>query len=151
MKPLIVAGELESLTEIAQFVIKATQKASLDKKAAYLLRLAVDEIATNIITHGYKQAGLAGKIYCQAKINENALIIILEDTGVIYNPLQQEKPNSLHKPLEQRVVGGLGVYLAIQSVDKFRYERLGERNRNIFIVYSQASQKSLFYDQNSRA
>jgi serine/threonine-protein kinase RsbW len=34
--------------------------------------------------------------------------------------------------MEQRPIGGLGVFLAIRGVDQFQYERVGDRNRSIF-------------------
>ena len=60
----------------------------------------------------------------------------IEDTGARYDPYEEERieEKELQKPLEERVMGGLGVYLAIQGVDKYFYERVGERNRNIFVV-----------------
>jgi anti-sigma regulatory factor (Ser/Thr protein kinase) len=40
----------------------------------------------------------------------------------------------LHLPAEQRKIGGLGVYLALGSVDRFCYERVGDRNRNVLVM-----------------
>ncbi len=137
LEPLTVSGTLDSLGAIAQYVLQAAQAANLDKKASYNLRLAVDEIATNIIIHGYEDVGLEGELMCQSQLDEQTLTISIEDTGVPYNPSQQDSPDDLDKPLDQRQIGGLGVYLAIQSVDKFIYERLKDRNRNIFVVNRQ--------------
>ncbi len=134
MEPVTVSGKLESLGAIADYVMSAAKAAGLEKKAAYQLRLAVDEIATNIIVHGYEEAGLEGSVFCQAILNDASLTITLEDTGVEYDPTQKETPDDLDKPLEERQIGGLGVYLTIQGVDQFLYERVGDRNRNIFVV-----------------
>ncbi|MBE9169712.1 ATP-binding protein [Pleurocapsales cyanobacterium LEGE 06147] len=137
METLIVPGTLDSLGAIGQYVTRATSAAGLDKKAAYKLRLAVDEIATNIITHGYQEAGLEGKLYLYAAIDESILTIFLEDTGIIYNPKQQILPQKeeLQKVLDERSMGGLGIYLALGGVDEFHYERVGNRNRNIFVMH----------------
>ena len=43
-------------------------------------------------------------------------------------------PRILNQPLEQRDVGGLGIYFSRRSVDEFRYERIADRNRNIFVM-----------------
>ena len=134
MNSLRVSGELESLEQLSSYIITAAKKANLDKKATYKLRLAVDEIATNIVIHGYEEAGIQGDIVCQAELNEKTLSIYLEDTGAEYDATQQEKPDDLYKPLVERHIGGLGVYLAISGDDKYIYERLGNVNRNIFIV-----------------
>ena len=134
MEPLTVAGRLDSLGAIAQYVLAAAAAAGLDKKAAYKLRLAVDEIATNIIIHGYQKAGQSGVLVCEAILNDQALTISLEDTGIAYDPTAKPYPDDLDKPLEERRIGGLGVYLAMQNVDQLLYERIGNRNRNTFVV-----------------
>ncbi len=135
MECLRVKGKLESLGEIAKYVLSIAQKAELSKKDTYRLRLAVDEIATNIIIHGYEEAGIEGEIICKSKIEEQAVTIYLEDTGVEYDSTQQEQPDNLDLPLEEREIGGLGIYLAINGVDIFQYERIGNCNRNIFAIY----------------
>ncbi|HHP7230838.1 MAG TPA: ATP-binding protein [Xenococcaceae cyanobacterium] len=132
LKSLTVPGKLESLSAIAQFVLKAAHLAGLNQKATYKLRLAVDEIATNIIQYGYAEAGLTGEITCYAESKQHCLMITLEDSGLAYNSPKHNQPISLQQPLGQRPIGGLGIYLAIQSVDDFQYERIGNCNRHIF-------------------
>ncbi len=133
METLTVPGTLDSLGPIAEYIKAAAAVAGLDKKAAYRLRLAVDEIATNIITHGYLKAGLEGIMNLKADIDAKTLTISIEDTGVAYDP-RSEDPAGLDLPPEQRQIGGLGVYLAIKNVDKFLYERVGDRNRHAFVM-----------------
>lgn len=135
MEPLTVPGALDSLSAIGRYVLSAAALAELDKKTAYRLRLAVDEIATNVITHGYEEANRTGLLDIQAVINEAALTIILEDTGVAYQPDEISEPAHLDRPLAERPMGGLGLYLAAQNVDQFRYERTDNRNRHTFVVY----------------
>ncbi|MDJ0899553.1 MAG: ATP-binding protein [Xenococcus sp. MO_188.B8] len=134
LKPLTVPGKLESLTAIANYVINATRLAHLDKKATYKLRLAVDEIATNIIQHGYAEPGLTGQIICSAQLDHFHLTIALEDWGVAYNSPKHIPPSNLQQPLTERAMGGLGIYLAIKNVDDLQYERIGDRNLHTFIV-----------------
>ncbi len=136
MEPLKVSGTLDSLSAIASYVMAAAAAAGLEKKIAYKLRLAVDEIATNIIIHGYEEANREGELALEANIDRHALTLSMEDTGIPYDPHRSEaiEEAEFKLPLEQRKMGGLGVYLAIQGVDKFMYERVGERNRNIFVV-----------------
>ncbi len=112
----------------------AAAEAGLDKQAAYRLALAVDEIATNIVVHGYDEAGREGVINAWADIDEQALRISLEDTGVTYDPRQASLPGDLDVPLEQRTIGGLGLYLAVDGCDELLYERVDDRNRTTFIV-----------------
>lgn len=136
MQSLTVPGTLDSLSTIADFVVAGAKQAGLDKKAAYRLRLAVDEIATNIIVHGYEEANYEGEVNLLLNIDDKTLTLTLEDTGVAYDPNQHLVPEeaALKLPLEQRPTGGLGIYLALQGVDKFIYERAANKNRNTVIM-----------------
>lgn len=136
MEPLTVPGNLDSLDAIAEYVMAAATAAGLDKKASYKLRLAVDEIATNIIVYGYEEGKREGRVDLRAEIDEQTLTISIEDTGAAFDPLEKFplEAEKLDLPLEKRSIGGLGLYLAIDGVDKFFYERVGERNRNILVI-----------------
>ncbi len=135
MEILKVPGNLDSLQIIAEFLKELSNQAGLEKKTLYKLRLAVDEIVTNIIIHGYEEAGLSGDIEIKAQIDEKSLTIVVEDTGYEFDPTKQKPPENLNSPLEERKVGGLGVFLAIHAVDEFVYERIEDRNSNKFVVY----------------
>jgi anti-sigma regulatory factor (Ser/Thr protein kinase) len=136
MQPLTVPGTLDSLKAIANYVLAAADAAGLEKKSSYNLRLAVDEIATNIITYGYLEAGRSGAVDLRADLDENTLTVTLEDTAEAFDPLlkyaQQKK--MLQMPIEQQTITGRGIILAVESVDNFLYERVGDRNRNIFVM-----------------
>ena len=125
---------MDSLKAIAEYVMAAAAAAGLDKRISYKLRLAVDEIATNIIVYSYEKAAHEGILALRADLDQQSLTIAIEDTGTPFDPTQKSTPDDLDKPLEQRQLGGLGIYLASQGVDQFIYERVGDRNRNIFII-----------------
>jgi anti-sigma regulatory factor (Ser/Thr protein kinase)/putative intracellular protease/amidase len=130
---LTVPATLDSLGTIASFVRAAADAAGLSHEASYRLRLAVDEFVTNIILHGYAGAA-AGTVDVRIEMDDKTLGVILEDTGVFFDARQVPPPQDLHLPLEQRRIGGLGIYLALQGVDGFVYERVGNRNCNRFVM-----------------
>jgi serine/threonine-protein kinase RsbW len=136
MESLIVPGTLDSLKAIATYVMAAAEKAGLEKKEAYKLRLAIDEIASNIIIHGYEEAGLTGNIELTTNLSEQSLSITLEDSAIPYDPYQRLGPDvqELNQSLQERPIGGLGVFLAIDGVDEFTYELVNNRNRNRFTL-----------------
>ena len=144
MEPKRFAATLDSLGPVRDYLKSAAQTAGLDKKATYELCLAVDEIATNIILHGYEEAGRSGVLDVHVDMGERQLTVSLEDDGEPFDPRQSKLPENedLLRPLEERPVGGLGLYLAFQGVDEFRYERAGGRNRNIFVVYLQSADQT---------
>ena len=133
MKPLTVPGTLESLDVIAKYVMEAAAEAGLERKSAYGIRLAADELATNIISHGYGESGREGVLELRADIDDRTLKISIEDTGIPFDPREHERADT-SLPLDERPMGGLGLHLVILSVDEFRYERVGDRNRSVLVM-----------------
>jgi anti-sigma regulatory factor (Ser/Thr protein kinase) len=136
MEKISVPAALDSLATIRQYAKEAAVRAGIDSARSYQLQLAVDEIATNIISYGYKDAGPSSAISISSEINDESLVITLEDHAPAFDPRRMHTPNpeDLAKPLEERPIGGLGIFLATQGVDRFDYRREGERNLNIFEV-----------------
>lgn len=136
METLIVDGVLESLDSIAQFILALGEKVGLDQRKVYKLRLAVDELATNIIVYGYQDVEPQGKIKIEAQWDDSALTVILEDKAPAFDPSQnwEQAELLLSMPVAERPIGGLGIYLAVDGVDRFSYERVGDCNRSILGV-----------------
>ena len=135
MDRVMMPGTLDSLEAIGDFVMRAAAAAGLDQKASYRLRLAVDEIATNTIVHGYEETGLQGPIAIWSELDEVDLRVILEDRAPAFDPHQAAPPSGMDLPLEERAIGGLGVFLALRGVDELRYERAGDRNLTTFVMH----------------
>lgn len=129
MNALILPGTTESLAQVTGYVLQAAALADLSERATYHLRLAVDEIATNIVTHGYIEAGLTGNLTISAAITQRELTIYLEDTSLAYDPRQ-----SLTGPLPWPAPG-FGNLLALWSVDQLDYRTDNGRNRTTFVVH----------------
>ena len=137
MPTLTLPGELTSLDAVGNFVLEQARLAGLDKHATYQLQLAVDELATNSITHGYQDHNLTGDIGISADIDDHALTIVIEDSAVPFDPLQRDLERveeDFAKPLNDRPIGGLGIFFVRQAVHDFRYEWRDGRNRNTLVV-----------------
>jgi len=114
----------------------AANAAGLDHTAAYNLLLAVDEIATNVVVHGYEEARLQGDISIAAKVEGNRLVIELSDQGKSYNPNLHKGPDAegLSKDLSDRLIGGLGIMLAKHGVDELQYKSTDSGNVHRFVI-----------------
>jgi serine/threonine-protein kinase RsbW len=136
MDPLVLPGELESLSLLGRYVVAAATAAGLDRTVTYRLRLAVDEIATNVVVHGYQEANASGSVAVFASIDDHTLTIAVEDTARPFDPTAMTLPDEeeLELPLDERPIGGLGVLLAREGVDDFRYERIDGRNRTMIVI-----------------
>lgn len=141
METLKVRGTLNEIDPIIDYAVTAAHEAGLSEHAMQRVRLAVDEIVTNIVVHGYEEAGRSGELSISAEFDEDQLKICLEDTGMEYDPRSTPPPN-LASSIEKRPLGGLGVYLALWAVDQFYYEHEHNRNRSILIVQKPCDKRS---------
>ena len=134
-------GTVDSLDSLREYVDELSRQAGLTKKKTYALKLAIDEIATNIILYGYQDAGIEGDFSVLSEIADNRLTVILEDIAASFDPLAKELPDAddLTKSLEDRQIGGLGIYLTVNGVDEFSWEYTGGKNRNKFVMIIEAS------------
>ncbi|MDD3076759.1 MAG: ATP-binding protein [Proteiniphilum sp.] len=126
-----------SLEPIRDFIASFATANDVDKKKIFKLILAVDEIASNIMNYGYPMAGIDdGTIQVSIGCQDGKLRVVLEDNAIPFNPIEKSMPTpeDLMKPVEDRPIGGLGIFLARQSVDLFDYEYRDGKNRNILVV-----------------
>ncbi len=138
MEPIVLSGNKanmgETLARLRTIVTDACREAGVETAQMHRLKLAVDEIATNIISYGYTHD--LGKITISTYVEGDYMTLMLEDQGVEFDPTQRELPDEddFDLPLEERDIGGLGIFLTVNGVDEFRYERDGDWNRNYFKV-----------------
>lgn len=136
MKSLVISAESANLESLRGFVTAAANEAGLGEERRFRLVLAVDEIASNIITHGTRCVSEKTSISVHAETRHDRLRVIMEDGGVPFDPRHYDLPGDaeLAGSLEERVAGGLGIYFALTGVDNFYYESDGTKNHSIFEV-----------------
>lgn len=132
MQRKIFPGTLDSLALVRSYVSAAARAAGLDSGKTYKLCLAVDEIATNIVVHGYEEVGLEGDIIVDTLQENGQLIILLLDHGRTYDPDKVPQPD-LESPLKQQT-GGWGVFLGKTAVDQFEYTSTDSGNVHRFVM-----------------
>lgn len=83
---LEVPATVGALGDIASFVLRLAGRAALDKGAAYRIRLAVDELATNIVMHGYR--GGDGRITVRGRSGPGRVQISIADSAPAFDPVE---------------------------------------------------------------
>lgn len=117
---LTFPGRFDSLAAISEFVARAAEAAGLDARAVYQVELAVDEACSNIVEHAYGGEG-HGDIEVTCRINSDGLTVMLRDYGRPFDPTGVAPPD-LHASLEDRDLGGLGLYFMRQLMDEVHFE-----------------------------
>jgi anti-sigma regulatory factor (Ser/Thr protein kinase) len=86
-----------------------------------MLDLAVEEIFVNIAHYAYDAENTENEVSITCTLEGCTLTIIFSDTGKPFNPLDRPDPD-ITLSAEQRRIGGLGIYLTKQFMDKVEYE-----------------------------
>lgn len=103
-----------------------TDSRAVDGEATQAAVLVLDELLSNIIFYGLKDSR-CDPIILELDIIDDNLQLRITDGGTPFNPFAQPDPD-LDLPLEQRQVGGLGIYLVKQFMDEYSYEYCNEKN-----------------------
>ncbi|MEI8167204.1 MAG: anti-sigma factor antagonist [Chloroflexales bacterium] len=120
MDSITLTADLVALAKISAFVTAAAELTGLDERATWQVQLAVDEAATNVIQHAY-DPDHPGDLTLTWRCEGNRFIVALRDYGRQFDP-QHVPPPDLNSPLEERQVGGLGLYLITRLMDEVRFD-----------------------------
>ncbi|HET9346031.1 MAG TPA: ATP-binding protein [Candidatus Limnocylindrales bacterium] len=115
---LRIDAELGELAHVRRFIRQAAADADAPADCLEDLVQAVDEAATNVITHGYE--GSPGWLEVSAGVEGDDIVIQLEDAAPEYDPTTRPEPD-LSIPPMARVPGGMGVHLIREATDAMTY------------------------------
>jgi len=109
-------ARFEHLNQMREFVGKAAEDSGLMPDAVYQVKLAVDEAFTNIIEHAYDgECDKEIEVICL--LSKDGITIIIKDCGKSFKPGDILDPD-LDANLEDRQVGGIGLYFIRQLMDE---------------------------------
>jgi anti-sigma regulatory factor (Ser/Thr protein kinase) len=124
---MIFPAQLSALKEMLQWVGLQASKIPFSRDSLKKIELALEELLANIIFYAYTHQ--KGEIQLFSQIEGNKIQFIIKDKGKPFNPLLHlVAPPSNDSHLEKRTVGGLGIFLAHQLMDRMEYRREGEWN-----------------------
>ena len=123
---LTIQNDLGELARVNELATELLQRRGAAERVVYATQLALEELLSNVIRHGYPDGG-RHEIDLVLRVGEDAVELELVDDGREFDPVTApEAP--LHLPLAELRVGGLGIHLLRAFVSEIRHERLANRN-----------------------
>lgn len=116
---LRVRAVLENVPLAIDCVTEWAQKAGFDDRVLYDIQLAVDEACANVVHHAY-QGMERGDMEVLCSFDDGVFIIQVRDWGKSFEPDSVEEPD-VDAPLEERTIGGLGLFLVKQVMDHVQF------------------------------
>jgi len=126
MGTVILPASLERLKEALAFLETKAREAGLDEKRALEMSLALEEVLVNIFTYAYPHERGVVEIRCSSG-EPGRLAVEVRDQGVPFNCLSWKEPD-LERDIEDRPVGGLGIFLFRRLASRVEYRREEDTN-----------------------
>jgi anti-sigma regulatory factor (Ser/Thr protein kinase) len=129
-------ARIENFDRLMGWILGLLREKGFPEERIQEVELASEEALVNIIRHGFpgREPGDVA-IRCTGE-PDDSVEIEFSDDGVPFDPTSLAQPD-LILPVEERPVGGLGVFLIRRLIDEVRYRREGGRNILTWMVHRQ--------------
>lgn len=123
---LKISNKLEELDNLALFLEQFGEQNDINPGVIFEINLSLDELVTNTINYGFDDEN-DHIIELDINLELKTIYIKLQDDGVMFDPFNKPDPD-LSLSLEEKPIGGLGIYFVKQKMDEWSYERNGSFN-----------------------
>ena len=130
VQKITLPAVVDSIEKVTEFVNDRLQKSNIPQKIQTQIDVVIDELMSNVTKFAYRD-GKNGNISVEMEVNEEEIAMTFRDSGVPFNPLEQADPD-VNAPLEQRKIGGLGLFLVRKTMDRLNY--VYENGQNVLTV-----------------
>lgn len=121
MEKLTVEATVENLPQVTDFIIESLEEKNCPPKILMQMELVIEELFVNVAHYAYHPDKGKCTVIKEFEESPRALIMTLIDSGIPYNPLEHEDPDT-SLGVEEREIGGLGIFLVKKNVDAISYE-----------------------------
>ena len=126
MSELKLDALTENLDKAIAFVDEHLEEMGCDMRTQISIDVAVEEIFVNVAHYAYTPNVGDVKLIVESE-DEKTIGITFIDSGIPFDPLAKPDPD-VTLTLEERQVGGLGIFMVKKSMDKVTYERKDDKN-----------------------
>lgn len=123
---ITVDAKVENVPVVTEFVDRLLEANDCSMKAQMQIDIAIDELFSNIAYYAYPEKNGTATINVDFSDDKKVKVTFI-DSGIPYNPLEKEDPDVTLK-LEDRQIGGLGIFMVKKSMDDISYEYKDDQN-----------------------
>ena len=124
-RSITLPNDIATISQLSEFVETVCEEKGLDMALTMNLNLALEEAVVNVMSYAYP--GSHGDVKVDIKIDDQKVVSILTDSGIPFDPTQKGDVDTT-LPAEERPIGGLGIHLVKQIMDKVSYQYGGTQN-----------------------
>ncbi len=113
---------IDNIVLLTEYIENTCSEAAVPMGAIMKMNIALDEIYSNIVK--FSNASYADVNCC---VKDSTVYMIFEDDGIEFDPLKKSDPD-ISLSIEDRDVGGLGIFLVKSSMTSMEYEYKDGKN-----------------------
>lgn len=129
---LTIKNDLAEFKKITRRVIEFLDANQVHDTVSYFIRVAIEELVVNAIHHAFDDDE-PHDIEVGLVLDSKHARVRVEDDGRPFDPRSVPDPE-LGGGIEERQVGGWGIYLVRSMSNDIAYERDGDRNRVVVTI-----------------
>jgi len=137
VREVTLPNDTAALPCLADTVTEFCAAHHLDARCSHDLNLALEEAVSNVMLYAYTDHA-PHTILVRLTLDDTAVRVAIEDDGVAFNPLDAPAPD-LDVPIEQRQIGGLGIFFVQELMDEVTYARRDGKNILQLVKKTQAA------------
>ena len=127
MKSITVEAKIENVDKVTEVENEVLEEKECTLKVQMQLDVAIDEIFGNIAYYAYGKGRGNATIQIEMEDNPPKITLTFIDQGIPYNPLESKDPD-ITLDIEDREIGGLGIFLVKKTMDELSYEYVDGQN-----------------------
>lgn len=116
---LTLHNDITEVPTLGEFVEQVAEQLGYNMTDSMNMNLALEEAVVNVMNYAYPE-GTIGDILIEAATTETQLVFTIKDSGTPFDPTQVEDPD-ITLSIEDRPIGGLGIFLVKQLMDSVTY------------------------------
>lgn len=113
-------ANLDNLDDIYADIENFCKDNNVDSAATYSLNLCIDEIFTNIVTYGYKNDDTK-EVEIELVKKDAEVVAKIRDYAPEFNPLTEAESPNISADIDERDIGGLGIFFLSKNMDSLTY------------------------------
>lgn len=125
-KILVIENDISEIIKLAVFIDELGEEMNLTPELIFNLNLVLEEAVSNVILYAYGEEKHK-EISLMANMSDGNLVFVLTDSGKEFDPTKVPDAD-ITLSAEEREIGGLGIFLIRQIMDKVDYQRIEEKN-----------------------
>ena len=119
-KHIRLSNDVQEIPLLNAFVDEICEFNGLDEMITMQMNLAIEEAVVNVMNYAYPE-GTKGYVVITAMSDDECLQFVISDSGKPFDPTTKEEVDTT-LPVDERRIGGLGIFLVRRMMDNVKYE-----------------------------